>query len=60
MSKKSSTFAPDMKKVYNTPTIEIMVLQPDVVMDDSITLVDSFSHNGVGGNGAPRRRTPVF
>ena len=48
------------KKTYYIPTIEIMVLQPDVVMDDSVTMVNSFSHNGPGGNGAPRRTTPVF
>ena len=58
MSEKSSTFALRMKKVYYIPTIEIIRLQPEVVMDGWGSLSGSGTH---GQSQAPKRRkTDVF
>ena len=46
MSKKSSTFAPDMKKMYHIPVMEIMTLETKRIMD----MGDPTNHDPVGGS----------
>jgi len=50
MSKKSSTFAPDMKKMYQIPATEIMTLETKRLMG----MADPTYHDPLGGgNNAP-------
>ena len=54
MSKKSSTFAPDMKKMYHIPSTEIMTLETKRMMQQA-TISDHSdpghapAHHGLGG-----------
>ena len=53
MSKKSSTFAPDMKKMYQIPATEIMTLETKRMMgmaepSDKSPLTAP-AHHGLGG-----------
>ena len=55
MSKKSSTFAPDMKKMYHIPSTEIMTLNTKRMMEQA-TISDHTdvgkpapAHHGLGG-----------
>jgi len=55
MSKKSSTFAPDMKKMYHIPSTEIMTLetkrmmQQATISDHSDPGKQAPAHHGLGG-----------
>jgi hypothetical protein len=55
MSKKSSTFAPDMKKMYHIPSTEIMTLetkrmmQQATISDHSDPGMHAPAHHGLGG-----------
>ena len=54
MSKKSSTFAPDMKKMYQIPATEIMTLETKRLMGtadptDHGSLGAAPAHHGLGG-----------
>ena len=53
MSKKSSNFAPDMKKAYQIPTIEIITLTTQWIMElpESHVPVSSAPAHHVGGGG---------
>ena len=59
MSKKSSTFAPDMKKMYHIPVMEIMTLDTKRIMEDLAGVSDHTgggktapAHHGLGPGGA--------
>ena len=55
MSKKSSTFAPDMKKAYQIPTIEIITLTTQWIMElpESHVPVSAPAHHVGGGGSQP-------
>ena len=56
MSKKSSTFAPDMKKMYHIPVMEIMTLDTKRIMEDLAGVSDHTklapAHHLGGGSGS--------